>query len=375
MSRLPTPGGDDNTWGDILNDFLDQSHNPDGSLKSAAVSNAGAGTYSKPSGGIPESDLDSPTRTAIDSVASKYVKPAGGIPKTDLANSVQTSLSSADSSVQSVNSKTPTSGNVSLTASDVSAVPTTRQVNGHALSSDVTLSAADVSAIPTSQKGAASGVATLDTNSTLTSSQLPSSVVSDSSGPNAPLVDGAGNKLLNIPQWQANTVYPAGYVVQQAGSLYSANSTFTSGAVFNAANWTLLQSTGASLASAKITSNYTTTSTAALGSGGPAVTGLSVTFTPGAGPVELRCKAGHSINGANSSKWGLWDSTNSVLRDFDFVTIPASGNVETGELLSYEQYTPGTPVTVQVQAALNSAGTLTIAAAAAQPVYLIAIQH
>jgi hypothetical protein len=31
--RLPTPGGDQGNWGDILNDFLSQEHNGDGSLK------------------------------------------------------------------------------------------------------------------------------------------------------------------------------------------------------------------------------------------------------------------------------------------------------------------------------------------------------
>ena len=42
MSRLPTVGGDDNTWGNILNDFLDQAHNADGTLQGSAVSAAGA---------------------------------------------------------------------------------------------------------------------------------------------------------------------------------------------------------------------------------------------------------------------------------------------------------------------------------------------
>jgi hypothetical protein len=41
MSRLPTVGGDDGTWGDVLNDFLDVSHNSDGSLKSSSVVAAG----------------------------------------------------------------------------------------------------------------------------------------------------------------------------------------------------------------------------------------------------------------------------------------------------------------------------------------------
>lgn len=37
MARLPVPGADENTWGDVLNEYLLQSHNTDGSIKSAAV--------------------------------------------------------------------------------------------------------------------------------------------------------------------------------------------------------------------------------------------------------------------------------------------------------------------------------------------------
>lgn len=37
MARLPVPGSDDGTWGDILNDFLSQSHNPDGTLQGTAI--------------------------------------------------------------------------------------------------------------------------------------------------------------------------------------------------------------------------------------------------------------------------------------------------------------------------------------------------
>ncbi len=33
MPRLPTPGGDNNTWGNILNDYLEVEHNLDGSQK------------------------------------------------------------------------------------------------------------------------------------------------------------------------------------------------------------------------------------------------------------------------------------------------------------------------------------------------------
>lgn len=40
MSRLPTPGSDDNTWGTILNDYLSVSLNSDGTLKNGIVSDA-----------------------------------------------------------------------------------------------------------------------------------------------------------------------------------------------------------------------------------------------------------------------------------------------------------------------------------------------
>ncbi|MGH7217982.1 MAG: collagen-like triple helix repeat-containing protein [Candidatus Microsaccharimonas sp.] len=37
MSRLPNPGQDDGTWGEILNDYLGQSHASDGTLKAGSV--------------------------------------------------------------------------------------------------------------------------------------------------------------------------------------------------------------------------------------------------------------------------------------------------------------------------------------------------
>jgi hypothetical protein len=40
MARLPTPGGDENAWGDVLNDFLTQSLNTDGTIKPAAAAAA-----------------------------------------------------------------------------------------------------------------------------------------------------------------------------------------------------------------------------------------------------------------------------------------------------------------------------------------------
>ena len=94
MSRLPVPGNDNDVWGAILNDFLSVEHTIDGKLKIRTD-----GTLS---------DL--------------YSKPAGGIPQSDLSGAVQSVLDAAGTAVQSVNGKTGTS--VTLAASDVGA-PTT----------------------------------------------------------------------------------------------------------------------------------------------------------------------------------------------------------------------------------------------------------
>ena len=62
------------------------------------------------------------------------------------------------------------------TAADVGAVPTTTTVNGHALNANVTLDADDVGAVPANSLGVANGVAELDSNGLVPASQLPSYV-------------------------------------------------------------------------------------------------------------------------------------------------------------------------------------------------------
>ena len=98
MTRLPIPGSDDGTWGDILNAYLEVSHASDGTLNSNVV-----GTSQLQDNAVTNAKLDIPTQTTIASVASKYTKPAGGIPSTDLSGAVQTSLGKADSAEQTVN--------------------------------------------------------------------------------------------------------------------------------------------------------------------------------------------------------------------------------------------------------------------------------
>lgn len=43
MARLPIPGGDDGSWGDILNNFLRIEHNSDGTQKTIPVRKGGTG--------------------------------------------------------------------------------------------------------------------------------------------------------------------------------------------------------------------------------------------------------------------------------------------------------------------------------------------
>jgi len=57
------------------------------------------GTYSKPSGGIPDSDIAS---AADWNAKGTYSKPSGGIPKSDLASAVQESLGKADTALQEI---------------------------------------------------------------------------------------------------------------------------------------------------------------------------------------------------------------------------------------------------------------------------------
>jgi hypothetical protein len=110
--RLPAPGSDSGVWGDILNDFLTQSHNTDGTLASNVVG---------------PSQLQDSSVTVVKLVDGTITssKLAGNIPSTKLATSVQASLSTADSSVQTVNGKSPTSGAVTLAAADVGALTQT----------------------------------------------------------------------------------------------------------------------------------------------------------------------------------------------------------------------------------------------------------
>lgn len=128
----------------------------------------------------------------ISGKADKATTLAGyGITDAKIANGVITLGSNTITPLTSFTESDPTvpswakaSSKPSYTASEVGAVPTTRKVNGHALSGDVTVSKGDVglgnvtndAQIPLTQKGAASGVCPLNSSSKIDTTYLPSYV-------------------------------------------------------------------------------------------------------------------------------------------------------------------------------------------------------
>lgn len=61
MTRLPTPGADNGTWGTILNDFLAEAHASDGSLQAGSV-----GTSQIQDASVTITKLDSSVQTSLD---------------------------------------------------------------------------------------------------------------------------------------------------------------------------------------------------------------------------------------------------------------------------------------------------------------------
>lgn len=68
MARLPQPGADQGQWGNILNDFLLQSHNSDGSLKSIDKSTVGLGNVDNTADA--NKPISTATQTALDGKAA-----------------------------------------------------------------------------------------------------------------------------------------------------------------------------------------------------------------------------------------------------------------------------------------------------------------
>ena len=90
MPRLPIPGSDEGTWGDILNEYLLEEHNEDGSLrKGTDIDNA----LSNAQSALTEAqNALSAAQNAQSAAESRYELPSSGLPESDLEAAVQDKL-------------------------------------------------------------------------------------------------------------------------------------------------------------------------------------------------------------------------------------------------------------------------------------------
>lgn len=65
MGRLPQPGADDGTWGDVLNDFLKVSHDTNGTLKPGAISKTTVGLDNVDNTTDADKPISNATQTAL----------------------------------------------------------------------------------------------------------------------------------------------------------------------------------------------------------------------------------------------------------------------------------------------------------------------
>ena len=141
MARLPQPGADQGQWGQILNDFLGQVHNTDGSLKPNVVDETTLGVTGGTDGQVLVKDTGSTTGLSWATPSSTVVSDATA----------------------------GTKGIVQL-AGDLAGSAASPTVPGLASKVDV------------SQKGAANGVASLDSGGLVPSAQLPAAPVTSVAG-------------------------------------------------------------------------------------------------------------------------------------------------------------------------------------------------
>jgi hypothetical protein len=90
VARLPQPGGDSGTWGDVLNDYLSQVHNADGTLKDSSVTSSVLAPNSVTNNAI-ASDAVNAANIADGSISNALIAD-GTIAEAKLTSAVQTKL-------------------------------------------------------------------------------------------------------------------------------------------------------------------------------------------------------------------------------------------------------------------------------------------
>ncbi len=97
MSRLPPPGSDSGKWGDILNDYLKQSHKTDGTLSDNTVSSSTIQNNAVTTVKLADKAITSP-KLADNSITSVQLAP-GSVTATAIAQNAVSSVSIQDGAV------------------------------------------------------------------------------------------------------------------------------------------------------------------------------------------------------------------------------------------------------------------------------------
>ncbi|WP_159084964.1 hypothetical protein [Planctomonas deserti] len=200
MARLPTVGGDSGSWGEVLNDYLSQSHDVDGKLKTDTVGPAQLKPLSVTNAAlandtIQEAKLDAGVRAKLNQVSAGIAD--GSVTEEKLADGAVSSGKLGDGSVSSAkiqDGAVSTDKIASLgQANGVASLDGNSHVPDSQLParlSDASLTAAYATAaqgakadaaLAASQKGVASGVAALDATTKVPSGQIPMQAIADSS--------------------------------------------------------------------------------------------------------------------------------------------------------------------------------------------------
>lgn len=90
MARLPQPGSDNGTWGEILNDFLSQAHHSDGTIKDGSVSESAlsstAQTKLNAVAGTPDWSVITNKPAAVTNLSSELAAKADDVSVVHIAN-------------------------------------------------------------------------------------------------------------------------------------------------------------------------------------------------------------------------------------------------------------------------------------------------
>ncbi len=158
MARLPVPGGDDGTWGSVLNSYLSVSHNTDGSLANNSVGNG---------------------QLKTGAVDNSKIAASASISQSKIAN-LSTDLASKLSSTRTINTGTGLTGGgdlsadrtisaTSATSSSLGVIQLAGDLGGSATAPTVPGLSSKISS---SEKGVANGVAQLDGTGKIIPGQL-----------------------------------------------------------------------------------------------------------------------------------------------------------------------------------------------------------